>query len=40
MAELGLMPGHLAAVKFLDTHPLPVDVAQFDQECGVGRFPA
>lgn len=26
-----------AAVKFLETHSLPVDQAQFDHECGVGQ---
>lgn len=25
-----------AAIKFLDTHPLPVDDKEFDRECGVG----
>ncbi|KAI0269475.1 glutaminyl-tRNA synthetase [Russula aff. rugulosa BPL654] len=25
-----------AAIKFLETHPLPADDAQFDHECGVG----
>jgi hypothetical protein len=34
---LRLMRRHIAAVKFLETHPLPVDVAQFDHECGVGQ---
>ena len=28
---------HTAAVKFLETHPLPVDDVQFDHECGVGQ---
>jgi glutaminyl-tRNA synthetase len=29
---------HTAAIKFLETHPLPVDDVQFDSECGVGQF--
>ena len=28
---------HTAAVKFLETHPLPVDDVQFGHECGVGQ---
>jgi hypothetical protein len=28
---------HLAAaIKYLESHALPVDVASFDKECGVG----
>lgn len=28
----------VAAVKYLGTHPLPVDDAEFNKECGVGKF--
>jgi len=35
---VGLTLRYTAAIKFLETNPLPVDDAQFDHECGVGQF--